>query len=546
MSQLSKELLEQHTEYLSKMASYPPRDDRFLPSLIPVEVFPEGSEADQLEALSHSGQMASFAAYRTQAKDNPLNPAYHFYSPCGRLNDPNGLCFWNGHYHLFYQVFAEPDLRPHWGHIYSDDLVHWKDLPLALYPDNRSFAPWSGNTVVEDNRVIAMYHGRWAGNCIATASDPLLLNWKQSAHNPVIPLLPDRATNGGRPYNVFDPCIWKEGDDYYSLSGIYYGDYETRGKGLHNQMVEHLFRSQDLEHWTYLGELAPSGYPQMPMGNDGACPYFLPLGSRYVLFLFSHKSGAYAIWGDYDRVTHRFTPERIHPFNFGPVGCSSYQAPCAMSDGNGGVYLIFNTTDGDKTLPRQGVMSVMYHVTLGDDDQLRISPVESLNCLHRESFHIESVALSMFEEKLLNLRGRALDLQLQLRRGDARAIKIELLKSEDGREHTDVVLHMPCVAHRARQAFLTVDTTYSSLRPSARSRIPETTAFHMDDEQLVNVRILLDRCCLEVFVNDRVVLMQTVYPTRSDSDRISLTALGGNAELIEANIWQMGSIYEEI
>ena len=327
--------------------------------------------------------MAAFAAYRDQAKDDPYNPSYHFYSPCGRLNDPNGLCFWNGHYHLFYQVFAEPDLRPHWGHIYSDDLVHWKDLPLALYPDDRSYAAWSGNTVVEEGRDIAMYHGRWAGNCIATSSDPLLLNWKQSKHNPVIPLLPDRATNGGKPYNVFDPCIWKEGNDYYSLSGIYYGEYETRGKGLHNQMVEHLFHSKDLENWTYMGELAPGGFPQMPMGNDGACPYFLPLGNRYVLFLFSHKSGAYAIWGDYDQITHRFTPDRLHQFNFGPVGCSSYQAPCAMSDGNGGVYLIFNTTDGNKSLPRQGVMSVMYHVTLGDDDQLRISPVESLDCLHR-------------------------------------------------------------------------------------------------------------------------------------------------------------------
>lgn len=518
--------------------------DPFVPSRVPAELYPAENEAAQREVLKHSAQLAAYAEYRAGAKEDPWNPSYHFYSPDGKLNDPNGLCFWNGYWHLFYQVYPKADPRPHWGHMCSKDLVRWEDLPLALYPDDKAYATWSGNTVVDDDRVVAMYHGRWAGNCVATSSDPLLLNWEKMESNPVIPLLPDRATQKGRPYDVFDPFIWKEGKDFYALSGIMYGEYDMRGRDYHSEMVEHLFHSQDLEHWTYMGELAPDGFPQMPLGNDGACPYFVPLGNRYVLFMFSHRSGAYAFLGDYDKVTHRFTPDRLHQFNFGPVGCSSYQAPCAAPDGNGGVYLVFNVTDRDRTLERDGVMSMMYHVTLGEDDQLRIVPVEGISNLHGACFRAEHLKLPMFERKTLDAHGRALDLQMQIDRGSARTIRIELLRSADGREHTDVLLYMPCVPHRATQAFVTVDTTYASLSPASQSRIPETTMFLIGEDEPVNVRILLDRCMLEVFVNDRVVLTQMVYPTLEDSEQVALTALGGDAELISGHIWEMNSIYE--
>lgn len=539
-----QELQEVYAEYRARVKMSPLRPgEQFLPSLVPIEMYPSEDENAQLKALQHSEQLKTFGEYRARAKDERWNPAYHFYAPDGKINDPNGLCFWNGRWHLFYQVFPKQDPRPHWGHMYSEDLVHWKDLPLALYPTDRMYAPYSGGTLVEDDRVIAMYHGRWSGNCIAVSSDPLLLNWEHLESNPVIPMLPDHAANKGRPYAVFDPYLWKEGNDYFSLSGVLYGDHEKRGKDYRNEMVEHLFHSQDLEHWSYMGELAPGGYPQMPLGNDGACPYFLPLGNRYVLFIFSHESGPYAFVGDYDKVTHRFTPDRLHKFNFGPVGCSSYQAPCAAPDGQGGVYLICNTKDGDRTLEREGAMAMMYHVTLGDDQQLRIVPVEQVESLHGACTVLERQVLPAFEEQRLNVAGRALDLKLQFRRGDAHTIRIQLLKSADGREHTDVVLHMPCV-RRPNIGFLTVDITDASLSRAIQSRIPESTQFHLGDDEPLNVRILLDRCMLEVFVNDRVVLMQMMYPTLEDSEHISLTAMGGDAELISGNIWQMNSIYD--
>ena len=67
---------------------------------------------------------------------DPHRPQYHFLPPSNWMNDPNGLIQWKGQYHLFYQYnpFAPVWGSIHWGHAMSDDLVHWRDLPIALAP----------------------------------------------------------------------------------------------------------------------------------------------------------------------------------------------------------------------------------------------------------------------------------------------------------------------------------------------------------------------------------------------------------------------------
>ena len=131
---------------------------------------------DQLKALDTDEELGGFTESRKRLAADPFRPLYHFSPPEGFMNDPNGLCQWRGRYHLFYQFRAEGQERVHWGHTVSDDLVHWRDLPPALYPDKEKDC-FSGQTLVEPDRVIAIYHGTVSGNSIATASDPLLLNW---------------------------------------------------------------------------------------------------------------------------------------------------------------------------------------------------------------------------------------------------------------------------------------------------------------------------------------------------------------------------------
>ena len=102
-----------------------------------------------------------------------LRPMLHFTPPKGWMNDPNGLVFYKGKYHLFYQ--HDPDSlvwdTMHWGHAVSDDLIHWEHLPIAIYPDEMGVI-YSGCCFVDEENITGF----------GTADDPPLLAFYTSHH----------------------------------------------------------------------------------------------------------------------------------------------------------------------------------------------------------------------------------------------------------------------------------------------------------------------------------------------------------------------------
>ena len=91
-------------------------------SRVPRYTFPTSLEA-QKAALTSNPLMRRLQASRAALADDPYRPIYHYVNPDSTLNDPNGLCFWQGNWHLFYQAYPPEDPRQHWGHAVSRDLA---------------------------------------------------------------------------------------------------------------------------------------------------------------------------------------------------------------------------------------------------------------------------------------------------------------------------------------------------------------------------------------------------------------------------------------
>lgn len=78
-------------------------------------------------------------------------PNFHFTPKKGWMNDPNGMFYYNGYYHLFYQYYPDSNVwgPMHWGHAISTDLISWTEKPIALYPDEKGYI-FSGSAVVDE------------------------------------------------------------------------------------------------------------------------------------------------------------------------------------------------------------------------------------------------------------------------------------------------------------------------------------------------------------------------------------------------------------
>jgi len=523
--------------------------------------------AEQQAQLATNPMMERFHQSRQRLASDPHRPLYHFVSPESGLNDPNGLCFWQGNWHLFYQTNPpEEPGRPHWGHTMSPDLIHWRDLPHAIHPHPERMS-FSGSALVEDDRVIAIYHGVGVGNMVAIAHDPLLLNWEKLTGKAVIPepcemwhtITGQEVTPGllGNPAPVgamnfmYDPCIWKKAGFYYALSGGIL-PHEPSGKRMRTQF---LFRSKDLKAWEYLHSFI-EGDLFGEIGDDGGCPYFWPIGDRHILLHYSHRTGGKYIIGDYDTQRDKFIATAGGLFTFGSYFPGGIHAPSATPDGKGGVIAIFNINMAKPTPGWDQIMSLPRRLTLLGKEDLGVEPAGDIESLRGEHQRIASRKLPANHEIVLeNIHGNAMEIITEIDPKQAPMIELDVLRSPGKEEFTRICFFKQrgyrnwehAVSgiwdHNATDSLISIDTSRSSQLPDALSRAPETAPFYLPPGENLKLRVFIDKSVIEVFVNGRQCAAVRVYPGREDSLGVSLLAQGQEAELLKFDVWQMKSIY---
>ena len=483
-----------------------------------------------------------FRAARLRLAADPYRPTYHFVAPAEWLNDPNGAVYWRGRHHLCYQYnpeFSQGSGACHWGHAVSENLVHWHDLPVAIAPEPGTYDEkgiWSGNAINDGERAIAIYHAHQSGNCIATSDDEYLVDWTKHPANPVIP--PD-------PARIYDPCIWKEGDTYYSLSGRIVdiapdnpGFPPTSGRG-----TAFMFRSTDLEHWDDLGPLYEGGVFTGP-GEDCAVPDFFPLGDRHMLLFASHRRGGQYYLGTY--ADNHFTPETHGRMNFtffppGIIEGGEFMAPLSWRDGAGRRIVIGWCTEGRTVAVQReagwaGIMTLPRIVSLAADGTLQIAPAPELETLRGERFSLAGVSVPADDCVTLDgVAGNRLEMAVTLECGGTDQVGIKVCCSPGDEEET--------VATYDRAAgTLTLDASRASLSKDMIGRELQVAPFDLGEGEPLELRVFVDRSIVEVFANGRQCVTKRIYPSRADSLGVRLFAHGGPATAT-VDTWQMNAIW---
>lgn len=214
-----------------------------------------------------------FAQNKIVPYKEAYRPQFHFTPESKWMNDPNGLVYLNGKYHLFYQYHPGSSVwgPMHWGHAESTDLLHWKHLPIALYPDKLGMI-FSGSAVVDKdntagfgkNALIAIftYHNDeiWKAGKKKTESQALAYSidegktWTKYKGNPVL--------NNSGEQDFRDPKVfWNEGSSKWIMV-LAVGDKIK------------IFSSPNIKDWTFESDFKPDDLQDLGVWE---CPDLFPM-----------------------------------------------------------------------------------------------------------------------------------------------------------------------------------------------------------------------------------------------------------------------------
>ncbi len=427
-------------------------------------------------------------------------PQFRFTTRRGWNNDPNGLVYHRGVYHLFYQhnPYGTRWGNMHWGYAVSKDLVHWRELGIALYP--RRYGDWcfSGSAVVDhqntsgwgsaDNPpLVVAYTSTGRGECIAYSLDGGR-TFREYEGNPVV-------RHRGR-----DPrLVWYAPGRHWVMA-VY---DEFQGK----RWIA-FYRSRDLKHWRFSSRI--EGFYECPElfelpveGSSGE--------RRWIAY---GADGAYVI-GHFDGERFRVEVPKQR-YNFGNCFYAS-QTFSNVPDGRR-VQIAWGRMNFPG-MPFNQMMTFPVELTLRRvEGQLRLCarPVREIERLHAESTTVQAVKLRPGAGYRVRAPGRLWHITARFHPGDA----------------TEVGLMV-------RGVSVTVDVRKRQLHCHGNvAPLPET-------DGAIQMELLVDRGSIEIFAQDGAVYMPVGVLVADGPPVLEAYATGGRARLERLTVWRVKSIWSD-
>lgn len=469
---------------------------------------------------------------KESVKHGKMRQRYHFMAQTGWLNDPNGLIYYRGKYHFFFQYNPYSGFwdSMHWGHAISDDMLHWEYLPLALAPsevyDNHPRGGcFSGSAVEHDGRLFLMYTGAAnEGNgveqtqCIAYSKDGI--HFEKYAGNPVV-----KAPEGVSGGLFRDPKVWKHEDTYYMVCGA---GRDGKGQAL-------LYRSEDMFHWTFFNVLAES---RGEWGYMWECPDFYPLGDRYVLTFSPMGSGdhtAVYLVGDFDYKTGKFHWNVSGEIDWG----LDYYAPQSLQAPDGRRIMVGWANewewmplwkDWGPTYKEGwcGSFNIPREVRMMEDGTLQFLPIAEVKTMRDNLERQDVLVVAETETELTAGDGICFELKfkIDLEQTDADTLELDL-RCGEGRKTV-------CLFDFGK-AEMSVDRNEAD----GWSRGVSKSVMYLKGKKELDVHVLSDQSSLEIFTDRYQTNHSNNIFATDKQNQIKLRAYGGGVILRDIEAYEL-------
>jgi sucrose-6-phosphate hydrolase SacC (GH32 family) len=502
------------------------------------------------------GLLLAAQAPPSRTNDGPFRLQYHFTPPQNWTNDPNGLVYYKGEYHLFYQFnpFGAKWGHMSWGHAVSRDLVHWQDLPVALEEKN-GIMIFSGSAVVDAQNssglctahdsdrscLIVIYTGHTAERQtqnIAFSNDRGR-TWTKYKHNPVIDL-------GLK--NFRDPKVmWYAPGRKWVMTAALPDQHKVR-----------FFESRDLIHWKALSDFGPAG----ATGGVWECPdlFELPVaggGARWVLIVninpgaIAGGSGTPYFIGKFDG--SRFVNENKSSKALWLDHGKDYYAAVSYFDHKPrddrrimiGWFSNWQYANDTPETGWRGAMALPREVALTQTEQgIRVlqRPVRELEQLRQALPRAMTIPAASAKPMTLDEAARLLDAA-----GDGKSVELEItfLPGEARRYGMRILGQgqngtLVGIDHDTNEIY--IDRTRSGNVGFSKTFPGKQTA-PLPPGTTVKLHLFIDRSSIEVFVDGgAVVLADRIYPGPNDTG-LSFFAGDKKPRVVSLKLWRMQSIW---
>ncbi len=442
----------------------------------------------------------------------PYRPKVHFTAKKGWLNDPNGLFYANGTYHLFFQhnPAGESWGNMHWGHAVSTDLVHWTETDIGLKPDEFG-TMFSGSAFVDlknvsglkenENNVILLFYtaagntsklssGKKFTQCMAYSTDNGK-TFKKYSKNPVVPHIMsenrDPKVIYSKELEKYIMAIYLDGNDYMLLT------------------------SDNLTEWTQ--------FQKIKLENDGECPDIYPLkvdnfDGEYKWVMLG-ASDNYIV-GNFEN--NRFVVEQSsRPYRVGAK--TSYAAQTYDNTGDRRIKIAWEMVrcPFESFNSQMGIPCEISLSKIGNEYYLRSLPVSEFETLRGKESKAADISVNMLNPfKISPLDKNAYEVIISAERKDTDYFEVSMLGIN-----------------------IKIDTRSNKIS-LLNQTIPLSYNFDRDN---ISVRFIIDSCGIELFADNGLIYTADNFIADYNLNTLSITS-GSYAKINSVSAYSLNNIWE--